>query len=118
MFLIAGLILLPASLAAAHELALVALALVVLWVAGGVLLRIAGIAAVLLGLLLALTHLIGLLVAAIGAVLWTAGHWHYALRHHTYKSPLARRLSIDLLPAWAHPTRDWAIPTTTTTDHD
>jgi hypothetical protein len=22
---------------------------------------------------------------AIGAALWLAGHWHHALRHHTYK---------------------------------
>jgi hypothetical protein len=40
-------------------------------------------------------------------LLWTLGHWHYALRHHTYKSLLARRLFIDVLPNWADLTRNW-----------
>jgi hypothetical protein len=38
--------------------------------------------------------------------------------HHTYTSPLARRLFIDVLRAWADPTRAWSIPTTTTADDD
>jgi hypothetical protein len=119
MFLIAAFIPMLAVLATvAHVLSLTGLFLLVLWLVGGVLLRLAGLAAGTLGLLLALTHPIGLLVASIGAVLWAAGHWHYALRNHTYKSPLARRLFIEVLPAWADPTRDWSIPTTTTTDDD
>jgi len=31
----------------------------------------------------------------IGAALWLAGHWHYALRHDDYKSPAG---SLLLLP--------------------
>jgi hypothetical protein len=100
---------------AVQAFALLAVVLVVTWLAAGVVLRIGGIGVAAIGLLLALLrHPIGLLIAALGALLWAAGHWHHALRHHTYKSPLARRLFIDLLPAWADPTRGWSIPT----DHD
>ena len=28
---------------------------------------------------------------ALGVILWLAGPWHFALRHHAYKSPLAQR---------------------------
>lgn len=52
----------------------------------------------------------GLLVLAIGAVLWLAGHWHYAVRHHEYKSPLAGYIFMCWAPAWLDPTRGWAIP--------
>ncbi|WP_155891769.1 hypothetical protein [Conexibacter woesei] len=98
-------------------LALVAVLLVVAWLAGGFLLRIAGIAVAVTGLLLALAgHPLGLLITAFGAVMWVAGHWHYALRHHTYKSPLARRLFLDVLREQLDPTRRWAIPTDN--DHD
>ena len=99
-------------------LSLIALALIALWLAAGVVLRLAGAATAVLGLLLALTHPLGLLLSATGALLWALGHWHYALRHHAYKSPLARRLFIDVLPSWADPTRTWAMPTTTTTTQD
>jgi CDP-diglyceride synthetase len=92
-----------------EALALVAVVLVVMWLAAGIVLRVLGIGIAAIGLLLALFgHPIGLLIAALGALLWAAGHWHYALGHHTYKSPLARRLFIDLLPSWADPTRGWA----------
>lgn len=83
--------------------------------AGGLLLRLGGIATATTGLLLAAArHPIGLLLAPLGVLLWTAGHWHYALRHHTYKSPLARRLFLDVLPTWADPTGNW----TTASDDD
>lgn len=102
----AGAIMLVGSVA--EILALLAAALVGVWVVGGLALRLGGIATATTGLLLATTrHPIGLLLAALGALLWALGHWHYALRHHTYKSPLARRLFLDLLPTWADPTRDW-----------
>ncbi|MCW2995250.1 MAG: hypothetical protein JWQ18_2745 [Conexibacter sp.] len=103
----------------AEVLALLTVVLVVIWLAAGIVLRLGGIGVAAVGLLFALLrHPIGLLIAPLGGVLWAAGHWHYALRHHTYKSPLARRLFIDLLPDWADPTRGWSISTTTTTDHD
>lgn len=103
----------------AEVLALAMVVLVVIWLAAGIALRLGGIATAATGLLLAVfRHPIGLLIATLGALLWAAGHWHYALRHHTYKSPLAQRLFIDLLPSWADPTRNWSIPTTTTTHDD
>lgn len=34
----------------------------------------------------------GIFIFAIGVALWLAGHWHYALRHHEYKSPLAHNV--------------------------
>lgn len=52
----------------------------------------------------------GLFVLAIGALLWLAGHWHYALRHHEYKSPPAGYVFGCWAPDWLDPTRDWAIP--------
>lgn len=114
---VAGVIMLLGSVV--EILALLAVALVAAWVAGGLVLRLGGIAVATTGLLLAGTrHPIGLLLAALGVLSWVGGHWHYALRHHTYKSPLARRLFLDVLPTWADPTRNWSIPTTTTTDHD
>ena len=92
-------------------------ALLVAWLAAGLVLRFAGIAMAAIGLLLALGgHPIGVLIAALGALVWAAGHWHYALRHHTYKSPLARRLFLDFLPTRLDPTQGWVI--STEHDHD
>lgn len=51
-----------------------------------------------------------LLVLAIGAVMWLAGHWHYAMRHHEYASPLAQRVFQQVLPERLDPTRGWAVP--------
>jgi 4-amino-4-deoxy-L-arabinose transferase-like glycosyltransferase len=87
-------------------------ALAVLWLLGGLLLRIGGLLLALGGGLgVGLAHNAnGLLVIAIGVVLWLAGHWHYALRHHEYKSPLAGYVFMRWAPAWLDPTRGWAIP--------
>jgi hypothetical protein len=93
-------------------IALLALALISGWTLGGLLLRLGGLATVLLGLLIALTHPAGLALAAVGGLGWLAGHWLYALRHHTYKSPLAPRLYLQVLPARLDPIRHWATPTT------
>jgi len=49
----------------------------------------------------------GILVAVLGGLGWLAGHWHYALRHQEYKSPLARHLFSRRPLAWLDPTRDW-----------
>jgi hypothetical protein len=45
-----------------------------------------------------------------GTALWLAGHWHYAARHHHYKSPLAERIFLQFLSRRRDPTRDWAVP--------
>ena len=86
--------------------------LLVLWLIGGLLLRIGGLLLVLAGGLgVGLEHNAnGILVLAIGALLWLAGHWRYALRHHEYKSPLASYVFLRWAPAWLDPTRAWTIP--------
>jgi hypothetical protein len=86
--------------------------LLVLWLLGGVLLRIGGLLLVLAGSVgVGLQrNASGALVLAIGALLWLAGHWHYALRHHEYKSALAGYVFMRWAPSWLDPTRDWAIP--------
>jgi hypothetical protein len=92
-------------------LGLVLLALIGLWLLGGLLLRLGGAILALVGVAaLALTgDPEALLCVGIGAVLWLAGHWHYALRHHEYKSPLARYVFCRWAPAWLDPTRGWAV---------
>lgn len=86
--------------------------LIAIWLLGGVFLRIGGLLLALAGGLgLALQRdANGILIVAIGTLLWLAGHWHYALRHHAYKSPLARYVFLYWAPQWLDPTRDWAIP--------
>jgi hypothetical protein len=80
-----------------------ALGLLFAWFLGGVLLRLGGLVLALAALaVLALTGDAN----AIGAALWLVGHWHYALRHGDYKSPLAAFLFCRCAPAWLDPTRD------------
>jgi hypothetical protein len=90
------------------DLAIVALGLICLWVFGGLLLRLSGLILSLAGAgVVALSgNANGILVFAIGAVLWLAGHWLYALRHGQYKSPLAELLFCRCAPACLDPTRD------------
>jgi hypothetical protein len=86
--------------------------LLVLWLLGGLLLRIGSLLLILAGAFGAGVQrdASGVLVLAIGALFWLAGHWHYALRHHEYKSPLAGYVFLRWAPGWLDPTRDWAIP--------
>ena len=88
------------------------IAIVGSWIAGGILLRTGGLIIALLGVLdLAIDHNpAGIVLLATGLALWLVGHWHYALRHHEYKSPLAQRIFQQLLPARVDPTRGWAWP--------
>ena len=90
------------------DLAIVALGLLFVWVLGGLLLRLSGLVLALGGAgLVALSgNANGILAFAIGAALWLAGHWLYALRHGQYKSPLAGFLFCRCAPAWLDPTRD------------
>jgi hypothetical protein len=90
------------------DLSIVALGFLFVWVLGGPLLRIGGLILVLSGAgLVALSgNANGILVFAIGAALWLAGHWLYAFRHLEYKSPLADFLFCRCAPGWLDPARD------------
>lgn len=82
-----------------------------LWFLGGVLLRLGGLLIFLAGIVgVTSGNATGILVAALGALGWLAGHWHYALRHQEYKSPLARHLFSRRPLVWLDPTRHWSVP--------
>jgi hypothetical protein len=82
------------------------------WILGGLFLRAAGVVCVFAGAvsLIALRDPTALFILALGFVMWLAGHWHFALRHHEYKSPLAQRIFLQALPPRYDPTRRWAVP--------
>jgi hypothetical protein len=81
-----------------------------LWFLGGFVLRLVGLLIFLAGAVgVAGGNAAGILIAALGALGWLAGHWHYALRHQEYKSPLARYVFCRWAPSWADPTRNWAV---------
>jgi len=81
------------------------------WVLGGLVLRAGGVLLAAGGLLgTAATGSLSMAAAALlGVLAWLAGHWLFALRHHYFLSPLARRIFNDALPA-LNPTRRWGIP--------
>lgn len=87
--------------------------LLAFWLLGGLVARVGGLLLVLVGAAnLAFDPGVGaaLLIGA-GATIWLFGHWHYALRHHAYKSPLARYVfCCCCAPAWLDPARSWAVP--------
>jgi hypothetical protein len=91
------------------------IALVGFWLFGGVILRVVGAVFVFVGLisLVMLANPAALLMVVIGLVMWLAGHWHFALRHHEYKSPLAQRIFLQILPPRYDPTRHWGSPVVT-----
>lgn len=82
------------------------------WVFGGVVLRALGLALLVLGAvgLVVTQDAAAALVLAIGVVMWLAGHWHYAMRHHEYASPLTQRLFQQAFPERLDPTRGWSLP--------
>lgn len=78
-------------------LVLILVGLLAFWILGGVALRSIGgllCMAAGVGLLFGQGGQTGafVLVAAMGAVLWLAGHWHFAHKFGFYKSPLADRV--------------------------
>lgn len=93
-------------------LALLALVVIAAWLFGSFVLRVVGLFFVVGGLLT--TVVAGrpgvLPMVLIGGVLWLAGHWVHAYRHHTYLSPLAERIFLQVLPRRFDPTRGWGIP--------
>jgi hypothetical protein len=98
-----------AALSLAATGALVAL---VLWLLGGVLLRVGGMLFLIGGLLLTATTGSPVMAAAsiLGGLAWLSGHWLFAVRHHYFRSPLARRIVLRALPATCDPTRGWGVP--------
>jgi hypothetical protein len=86
-------------------------ALLVFWLLGGILARLGGLLLVFAGIanFALVTNGSALLLIAMGALIWLAGHGHFALRHHEYKSPLARYVFCRWAPSWADPTRNWAV---------
>lgn len=82
-----------------------------LWLFGGFVARLGGLLLVFAGLAnLALSpQLEAPLLIATGALAWMLGHWHYALRHQHYKSPLARHVFCRLVPPRLDPSRGWAV---------
>ena len=95
----------------ATAIALVLLICVLLWLFAGLALRVAGLLLFFAGLLqLGLGADVGdgLLAVGAGGLLWLLGQLHFALRHHDFKSPLARHL-FSWLPARLNPCRGWAV---------
>lgn len=84
--------------------------LLVFWVLGGVSLRIGGLTLCLAGAAGMTTNpdLSAALLIGMGALMWLGGHWHYALRHQEFKSPLARHVFCRWAPEWLDPTAGWA----------
>src|ERR1700683_53353 len=81
------------------------------WLLGGFVLRTGGAFLAVGGLFAtATTGSLTMAAATItGTVAWLAGHWLFALRHHYFRSPLARRVFLDQLPAALDPTRRWGV---------
>lgn len=89
------------------------LAALAVWLLGGITLRLIGAALGIGGLLdTACTGAPAMALATIlGAAAWLVGHWLFALRHHHFRSPLARRIFVDALPAHFDPRGAGASPT-------
>jgi hypothetical protein len=107
---------LEGALMLAAAIAIAVVVIVGFWIAGGMLLHFGGLVVAIFGILvLAFDHsLAGITLLVVGVLLWLAGHWHYALRHHVYKSPLSHRIFQQLLPDRLDPTRGWSWPVTIT----
>jgi hypothetical protein len=82
------------------------------WLFSGVALRVGGALLAAVGVLS--TAMTGspsaAMLAVIGSLAWLAGHWLFAVRHHYFRSPLARRVFLQTLPRQFDPTRVWGIP--------
>jgi hypothetical protein len=88
------------------------------WLFGSIVLRAGGVVLAVGGLLsTAMTGSPAMAAASLlGALAWLAGHWLFALRHHYFHSPLARRVFNDVLAppepyaAVGHPQRSPGAP--------
>lgn len=88
------------------------IAVIGFWTLGGVFLRVVGVVFAFAGTvaLITLQDPVALFMLVLGFVMWLAGHWHFALRHHEYRSPLAQRIFLQVLPPRYDPTRSWGVP--------
>jgi hypothetical protein len=90
---------------------IVLLVVLAAWLIGSLALRVVGLVLAVAGLVgMATGELTGLFVAALGLVVWLAGHWLYGVRHHEFKSPLARRIFLQSPLRRIDPTRSWGVP--------
>ncbi len=82
-----------------------------IWLLGGVVLRVGGVLMVAVGLLstAATGSPSAALATVLGSLAWLAGHWLFGLRHHYFRSPLARRVFLEALPRQLDPTRGWGV---------
>lgn len=97
----------------AASIALLVLSSILLWLFAGLALRLAGLLLFFAGLLQLVQGADvddGLLAVAAGGLLWLLGQIHFAVRHHDFKSPLARQL-FARLPSSMNPCRLWAVQT-------
>lgn len=97
-------------------LALIVVGAAVTWFIGSFALRAFGLLLVVAGIVnLAIDSDLGLagslLAVVVGVVLWLAGHWLFAFKHHVFASALARRMFEGVLPSALNPTRKWGIRT-------
>jgi hypothetical protein len=78
-------------------------ALVGFWIFGGIALRSLGIIAFAAGALQALAGQAAgtLVLIPAGFAMWLAGHRHFGIRHHGFKSPTAERILTRRLPRGA-----------------
>jgi hypothetical protein len=85
------------------------------WLLGGIVLRVGGVLLVAVGLLSTAStgSPSAALATVLGGLAWLAGHWLFAVRHHYFGSPLARRVFHEALPRQFDPTRRWGIPNVT-----
>jgi hypothetical protein len=52
----------------------------------------------------------GAVMAAVGLLLWLAGHWVFAYKHHVWKSAMAQRMFTSRRLRRLDPTRGWVVP--------
>jgi hypothetical protein len=88
-------------------LAIVLLAALAVWVLAGLIMRFGGALLAARGLLLtAMTDSpSAALLAVVSALAWLGGHWLFAVRHHYFASPFARRVFNQALPHTLNTTR-------------
>jgi len=81
------------------------------WLLGGIVLRVGGVLMIAGGLLstAATGSPSAALLTVFGVVAWLGGQWLFAMRHHCFSSPLARRVFHEVLPRQLDPTRGWGI---------